>query len=239
MADLLFAGVLGEPRTSFPRHQHEHWELICYIQGSGVLTVGGQRIPFVPGTIVAQPPGIPHDEVAPGGYRCLFVGTRGPRLRGPIPVCQDDSHGSFRSACELLVRECWQRPSGWEAAGEDLTRLLWRLIDRWSGTADAVVRRAEALLLEHLADPELRIATIARRVGLSEEQLRRRFVAATGRSPRAELTRLRLAAAQQLLAHGTAVGETAAACGFADPFHFSKVFHHVTGRAPSAVSGEM
>lgn len=235
MSDLVFAGVLPEPRTATNRHVHNHWELVCYVQGSGVITVGGQRIPFAPGTIIALPPDIPHDEVSPGGFRCQFVGVRGPTRRGPIPLCQDDEHGSFRSTCDLLIRECWQRPSGWEATGEDVVRLLWRLIDRWSGAGDDLVRQAEGLLLAQLSDPELRIATIARRLGVHEEQLRRRFTAATGRSPRAHLTRLRIEAARQLLAHGSSVSDTATACGFADPFHFSKAFRVATGRPPSAL----
>lgn len=234
MAALLFAGILPEPVVRFPLHAHAHWELICYLEGTGILTLGDQRIPFAPGTIVAQPPGVPHGEEAPGGYRCLYVGVQAPPRPGPAPICQDDAHGSFRSAGELLVREIWQQHPGWQAAGEDLVRHLWRLIDRWSGAGDDLVRQAESLLLMHLADPELRIATVARRLGVGEEQLRRRFVAATGRSPRATLTRLRLEAASQHLAHGSGVSETATACGFADPFHFSKTYRQAMGHPPSA-----
>ena len=233
MPDLLFAGIMHESKTGSPRHSHRCWEMVRYVEGSGTLTVGGRRIPFRPGTIMALPPDVPHEEDAPGGYRCYFVGYEGPKPRGAVPVCQDDEHGSFAAACGLLVRECWQKPSGWQATGEELVRLLQRYVERWSGAGDDLVRQAEALLLEHLADPELRIATVAKRLGVHEEHLRRRFAAATGRSPRAHLSRLRMEAAGQLLAHGRGVAETAAACGFADPFHFSKAYHQATGKAPS------
>lgn len=233
MPDLLFAGIMHEAKTGCPRHSHHCWEMVRYVEGSGTLTAGGQRIPFRPGTIMALPPEVPHEEEAPGGYRCYFIGYAGPKPRGPIPVCQDDEHGSFAAACSLLVRECWQKPPGWQAAGEELVRLLQRYVERWSGAGDDLVRQAEALLLEHLADPELRIATVAKRLGVHEEHLRRRFAAATGHSPRAHLSRLRIEAAGQLLAHGRGVAETATACGFADPFHFSKAYHQATGKAPS------
>ncbi|MGH3584255.1 MAG: cupin domain-containing protein, partial [Mycobacterium sp.] len=102
MPDLLFAGIMNEARTGSPRHSHHCWEMVRYVEGSGVLTVGGRRIPFAPGTIMALPPEVPHEEDAPGGYRCYFVGFKGPKPRGEIPVCQDDEHGSFATACSLL-----------------------------------------------------------------------------------------------------------------------------------------
>lgn len=234
MSDFVFAGILPELVYDFHRHDHPHWEFILYVEGTGFLTVGDQVIPFAPGTIVAQPPGIPHHERAEHGYRCLYVGVNGPRLRGPVPVCQDDAQGTFRTIGDILVRECWQKPPGWQAAGEDLVRHLWRLITRWSGTGDDLVRHAEELLLNQLSDPEFRIAHVASRLDVSEEHLRRRFVAATGRSPRAALTRLRIEAASQHLAHGSSVSAAAAACGFSDPFHFSKVYRQAMGKPPSA-----
>ncbi len=236
MADLLYAGVLAECRTSFPSHVHEHWELVYYVEGNGTLTVGNRRIPFAPGTIVAQPPHVAHHEVAPQGYRCLFVGLRGPRGHSPLAICEDDTHASFRTTTELLVRECWQKAPGWEAAGEELIRLLWRLIMRWSGGGDDLVRQAEALFLQHLSDPALRIATVAQRLNTHDELLRRRFIAATGHSPRAHLTRLRIEAASHLLAHGSTVTDAASACGFTDPFHFSKAYRQATGQAPKNVT---
>ena len=236
MTDLIYAGVMPESRTRFPAHTHAHWEIVCYVEGSGTLTIGKQHIPFVPGTIVAQPPHIAHYEVSSRGYRCLFVGLRGPRTQGHLAVCEDDAHGSFRTTTELLVRECWQKAPGWEAAGEDLVRLLWRLIMRWSSGGDDLVRQAEALFLQHLGDSALRIATLAQRLNVHDELLRRRFVAVTGRSPRAHLTRLRIEAASHLLAHGSTVTDAATACGFSDPFHFSKVYHQATGRAPKNVT---
>jgi AraC-like DNA-binding protein len=236
MSWLRFAGVLHESQTSTPRHEHDFWEIVHYIEGSGVLTVGGRRIPFVPGTIVAQPPGVPHNESS-GGFRCQFVGLGVPVRRDAPLVCQDDEHGSFGVATELLIRECLQRPSGWETNAEHLLQLVWRYIERWSDSGDDLVRQAESLLLAQHADPELRIATVARRLGVAEEHLRRRFTDAMGRSPRAHLTRLRLTAADHLLARGTGVAEAAAASGFADPFYFSRAYRAAFGRAPSARRG--
>jgi transcriptional regulator GlxA family with amidase domain len=49
----------------------------------------------------------------------------------------------------------------------------------------------------------------------------------------AYLRRLRLHQAQRLLVEGDlAIGEIAPACGFADPFHFSRVCRRLTGKSP-------
>ena len=122
MADLIFAGVLAQRRTSFPAHTHEHWELICYIEGTGVLTVGDQRILFKPGTIVAQPPNVPHDEVAPGGYRCIFVGMHAPlKGRGIAHSGQQPPPGPALITFGNALRRCYKsdRDARIDASGRE------------------------------------------------------------------------------------------------------------------------
>jgi AraC-like DNA-binding protein len=92
---------------------------------------------------------------------------------------------------------------------------------------------ATAWLDQHCAsDPPL--TQVARQAGLSAVQFRRRFTAVYGCTPRTWAERRRLDRACRLLRSGASVGTTATACGYADPFHFSRVFRRVIGCAPSA-----
>lgn len=76
---------------------------------------------------------------------------------------------------------------------------------------------------------------IAGVAGLSPSQLRRLFRAETGLSPLSWLRRERITLAKTLLLdHRFSIQDVADAVGYPDPFHFSRDFRALTGRAPRA-----
>lgn len=236
MAAYIFAGELPSRVPSIGRHVHRHWELVCYIEGEGVLTVGDQPIAFRPGTVVAQPPLIPHDEVSPGGFRCLYLGYVDGEPSATVPVCQEDEAHSLSSAMRLLIREDRLRAPGWERMTEHLLACILTWMRRWSASdRDPLIDRAETMLLDAWRDPTVTVAAIARDLGLSVDRLCRRYRAATGMTPRERLTHIRITKAKSLLAQGHGVAETAALVGFTDPFWFSRQFHRITGAPPRSV----
>lgn len=102
---------------------------------------------------------------------------------------------------------------------------------------DARLAEAVAILVRHPAGA-VDTAALARRVGLGASQLRRLFAARYGCAPSAWLLRLRLGRARELLAAtDLPVAEVARACGFADPFWFSRVFRRESGAGPQAWRG--
>lgn len=78
------------------------------------------------------------------------------------------------------------------------------------------------------------LAGIARRVGCSSGHLQRAFAAAVGTSPARWLEDLRMREARRLLEAGLPVQEAAVACGYPDPYHFSRVVARFWGRPPRA-----
>lgn len=95
--------------------------------------------------------------------------------------------------------------------------------------------RLFAVLAEAAAGPAgpCDIAALARRCGLGETAFRAAVRRATGRSPRAQVERLRLdRAAYALRDSGASVAQAAAAAGYRDPFHFSRAFRRVFGVPP-------
>ena len=76
---------------------------------------------------------------------------------------------------------------------------------------------------------------VAEYVGVSVRSLNRMFHQCTGCTPMLYLRRLRIHKAKQLLREpGLSIKEIAARTGFADPFHFSRVFHQIDGLSPTA-----
>lgn len=125
-----------------------------------------------------------------------------------------------------------------ETAGEFLAA---HLLVRHAGLAeprprlreDARLRRALAFMRGNLATP-VSLDAIARSAGLSRFHLVRLFKQAYGESPFRRLTRLRMEAAQRLLARSMApVTEIAARCGYPDPAHFASAFRRLVCVSPS------
>lgn len=86
----------------------------------------------------------------------------------------------------------------------------------------------------HLDRP-VTVAMLAEQAAMSERNFQRRFVEATGQSPKAWLQRLRIAKARELCEAGiTDFDAIAAACGFASPETFRAAFRRSVGLSPSA-----
>lgn len=94
------------------------------------------------------------------------------------------------------------------------------------------VALAIRFLEEHLTDADcLQRAHVA--AGVSRNTLINRFRAELGVTPSRHLWRLRTERGIALLAEGQSVAEAAYACGFSDPFHFSRLVKSLQGIAPS------
>ncbi|CAN5561527.1 AraC family transcriptional regulator [soil metagenome] len=94
-------------------------------------------------------------------------------------------------------------------------------------------RRAKAFLMEHLAG-DVSLADVARECNLSRSHFSRAFKQSTGQTPHAWLVGQRVDAAKRLLrAHALPIAEIAAACGFSDQSHLTRVFSARTGTSPA------
>ncbi|WMW63936.1 AraC family transcriptional regulator [Nitratidesulfovibrio liaohensis] len=94
-----------------------------------------------------------------------------------------------------------------------------------------IVEAVRRHLRDHMADP-VRLDDLARLAGRSRCHLLRMFQQATGLSPHAYQTQLRVEAAKGLLAAGHSISHVAAETGFSDQSHFSRVFRDLTGATP-------
>jgi AraC-like DNA-binding protein len=156
-------------------------------------------------------------------------------------------HGALRIPAAAMRRICrhqqhliaMQDESGW-AAGLRRQQLLHELVLAldlpWNQVhvPDPRIRAAMALVD---ADPERRFSCreLAERAGLGLAQFHALFLRDVGLPPLLWMSRRRVRLAQQLLA-GTSlpVARIAERCGFACPFHFSRVFRRHSRQSPRA-----
>jgi len=160
-----------------------------------------------------------------------------PRLRETV-VQDGELWGAIRKAC--LAAEQRAPALAREAL---LHRALALLVTRAGGLAPgerpprepAAVRRARDLLA---ATPDGRygMAALAAAVGLSVDRLTRAFRAAHGLPPHAWHLQHRLARARAMIIAGTPIAEAAAATGFADQPHLTRLFRRTYGVTPGALA---
>lgn len=101
------------------------------------------------------------------------------------------------------------------------------------GLAPWQERRAKAFLIAHLAG-DVSLAEVARECALSRSHFSKAFKQTTGQTPHAWLVAQRVEAARRLLGNAALpIAEIAAACGFSDQSHLTRVFSAHVGTSPA------
>lgn len=105
---------------------------------------------------------------------------------------------------------------------------------RRRGLADWQVKRVTRYMQDHLDDEDMGLDELAALVSLSRFHFVTAFRLATGQTPHAWLTALRIGQARQLLAHPEfAVTDVALSVGYQTPSAFAASFRRAVGMTPS------
>jgi AraC-like DNA-binding protein len=163
-----------------------------------------------------------------------------PRLELTRPVIQDGRLS--RTLRRLFARlEHWSAasaPTSAEALAceESLVESCAQLLERHSTTpppreTGGEVKQVREWLADDLLHPPT-LSDMATMAGLSRYQLLRRFEKAYGVPPHAWLLLQRAERARVLIRNGMALAQAAAACGFADQSHMTRIFVRKFGFTP-------
>ena len=205
-----------------------------------------------PGTLVVFPPGsAPEADNRTDLPATRYVLSFQMRVWGEVdffrlysvPAIQEvPDPGQLVEPWEQLVSQLGAHDGAVTLGAEGWARVL---VDRWLGGVEAAgelrnASRADERLSAALAavEADLRadwtLARLAERMCLSPVRVRQLFVREVGVPPGRYVTLRRLAHARALLAETDLTSvEIAERCGFADPRHFSRVFHRVSGLRPT------
>ena len=218
-------------------HQHERGHLVYPATGVLSITTGSGTWIAPSNPIVWTPAGFEHRHQAYGAtdMRVLFLpsslATRLPERPAVFSVSP--------LAREAMLRLTPDTSAARLPAAE--VRLRTVIVD------DLVEASVEPLHLPEPRDDRLRelsdllhanpadnstLVELGRRVGASQRTLTRLFHEELGMGFRQWRTQLRLHLALVLLADGSSVTSTAAACGWANPTSFIEAFAAVLGRTP-------
>ena len=248
-------GVLAtrlDSAQAFPRHAHETY-------GVGRVRRGAQRswsaaglVEAGPGDMIMVNPGEVHDGVPlDAGGRCWQMLYLEPALVRAVaaevlPAARQEPlwRPVARDALLAAGFERWQARLDARAPAlacdEAQVALLATLLARQAGVAlprlaaPSIARARQRLDDDPATDPGL--AALAAEAGLSRFQLLRAFARELGLTPHAYLVQRRLALARRLIDGGATLADAAAAAGFADQSHLTRLFRRFLGYTPAAYS---
>lgn len=253
--DLELAGLLRNIEGISPKAMRVlgSYALILMVDGEGYYRdANGSDVPLAPGDAVLVFPELAHayGPVAGGEWTQLYVVFSGPqfdllRQRGLLTP--------ERPVWRLGAPEYWQQRLASVLRSEPLTaagaalRALGRFGEVLFEMMAAERERAGAPAREVWLEQSLRLLghrsasggwsspqSVAREVGLSYENFRKRFAALTGESPGQFQKRRRLEwACAAIYQGGHTTKQIADELGFCDEFHFAKAFKQVVGTTPA------
>ena len=237
----------------FPLHAHAEFVISVVLQGAKATRRRNRRAVVGPGTVALFNPYEEHSsEGAADGWTCiaLYLDTVlienwfGSLGSGKGEIRFKDHFATDAEGVRLirrLHRAIDINRSGLdieEAFVEATTHFLMRHgsgRDAFNAPSERAIVRAREYLLDEFAT-ELSLADLARAVDLAPAALLRGFRRTFGCTPRIYSVAQRLTAAKRALRAGMPIADVAAAFGFYDQSHFTRVFHRWIGTTPGAFS---
>ena len=229
-----------------------HW--LQTLEGEGELRAGGQvwRMGKRSGLLLA--PGVPHRyEARSGRWQTGYITFQGSMAQALVQAMGWGQAERFQweadehPITELLMRmladaEAGSDPSGWRYSAELYRFLTLLRTEAHTAHRPSLSKRLKQLedLLDWLeqayANPDIGLAEMASRLGISERQLNERFRQLFGQTAYAYLIQLRLRKAKGLLPSRPdwTVRRIGEAVGFRDASHFVATFRQKEGMTPDA-----
>lgn len=235
-------------------HEHDFLQMILFLDGKGVFTIGGQEYPIHGGEAILIREGETHGLRAEAAVRTLDVKFRvspGPLARSLAAAAHVlETKGDmlatrferiraegerkaplYRELCSVLMTEIlylYLREGAQPAAANEAAGALE------TAAHDQVTQRALACIRANYRRP-LTIREIARAAGCTDRTLRLHFHDALQMRPLGFLQRYRVEQAKVLIRHSVhTLKEIAELVGFQTVHHFTRLFTAEEGIGPAA-----
>lgn len=238
----------------YPRHQHTNYELILVERGPYRCKLNAKELVLLNGQVLVIKPGDWHQDHLRDGQRHYVLHFRLPDPDGlglfksdVAPTLQVASGNHFHETLFLReLRSEAEKAAAYAPAVQDslLEALFWRVVRDLppQGLSESLrrlphieaVREQIGALLHRNVRAKPSVESLAREIKMSPRHLTNLCRDLFGEPPARLLLRLKIRYAEDMLHYrGLSVKEASEELGFANPFHFSRVFRRLMGHPPS------
>ncbi len=221
---------------SYPRHSHNHWEIMLYTEGNGYMYTQKQNIPFKPGTIIFIPPRTIHGSVSENGFKNISVGgsfNNSIFFDGPITI-DDNKDKEGTTLAMLLFKNKKSNTAYINSIANTYIHFLLNRIDLQK-PINSVINEIISIISENFDDTHMNITEIIDSYNYTRDYIRQQFKKTTNMHPTEFLTKCRIDQATFLIdVYGNTISlsQIAEKCGYLDYVYFSKQFKALKNISP-------
>lgn len=241
-----------QPHWRLAEHQHDYFQMIYFISGSGCASLGGRDYRVGAGSLVLVKPHCVHalsptSVVKTLDIKFLVNDRSGRRLMRDAAEFVQNCDANIAQLFERIRHEGELKRPFYRELCSALLMEMMLLHLRESGVhrevaslgsnhhepvGDWIVQQAVQFIRDNHAE-DVDAIDIAKVVGRSDRYVRQHFKETLGISPRRYLLEYRIQKAQDLIQFSNYMfKEIAAMVGFKTVHHFTRAFHHVSGETP-------
>ncbi len=221
-------------------HSHDKWEIVLNLEGEGTSVIGDKEYKFYPGTIICQPPNIPHSKISENKFKDIFIQVSDFIIPAneAVPIFMDDEEKSFETLMFLALRIFHKKEKYYVAIVNSLYDTMYQMLLGWceNKSKNDEVELFKNCLIENFTNPEFQISNAMEITTHCNDYFRRCFKKETGTTPISYLMSLRIEYAKKLLKQKSdmkmTISDIALLSGFYDSHYFSRVFKSMVNATP-------
>ena len=235
-----------------PLHDHDCYEIMIVLNGTGWCGVANRRYPVLPGIVFLIPPGETHEYQIPLGtliFNIMFskeiFSEEGKNLlsrfhSGAVAQCPEEELERLKNDLQRIDRELTEQRTGYQCLTAAVMSELLVVISRrnWVESGHIPAGAPDQLntiisyIFTHYREP-VTLTTLGKLVNWNPSYVGQFFKRYTWKTPSQYLQEIRISKARKLLENTSwPVSRIAAETGFFDAAHFSHTFRSITGMTP-------
>ena len=228
--------------SSSPEHEHENFELILNLKGSGIMTIENTDYQFAPGTVFLCPPNKKHIKQSDSGFKDIYLRFDEPSLASESVITFNDSENkTIKALIYQALLYFNKKDSGYQEILNSIATLILNIITyEQNGKKNSLlVESIKNKIIENYYNPELNLDKIYQHISYNPDYIRRCFKKEMKMTPVQYLSKVRINNAIKLMEQAVlsnnkiSISDIALLCGFNDALYFSKIFKKHTGLSPT------
>ncbi len=222
-------------------HVHNCFELIYYIEGTGLTTINGVEYPYSDHVFCIIPPQVRHEEVSLTPTHLLYIGFEYDNKLGELGMhLMRDENGAVLNWMLMIAHEMTSRGILYEQMIQlhqkslviELHRLLMKATATRPNTNKKLVEYAVNFILSNYPNA-IDLNSLANSIGYSYDRFRHLFKEIYGISAQRFILNTRISHAKELLLNtDESVDAISQLCGFCSSSQFIVTFKKYTGTTP-------